>query len=138
MVFSDCTLADGVTLARFVGLLAICAAAVTTGRITWLIWIGMFAVVCSDLLDGWCARRFGVSEEGAILDMETDQFTTLGFALVAATFAGVGVWILLLPAFKYANILFLVFVRLPAHDPKPRDGDNRRGRIICALVLGRA
>jgi len=97
--------ADWVTLARFVGFQALFVAVVLSGKITWALWIGLVAVVLLDLADGWTARRFGGSEAGAVLDMETDQLGVLGLALLACGYAKVGIWILLLPVFKYVYVL---------------------------------
>jgi len=127
--------ADWVTLLRF-ALLLVVVVLVTTGHgIGWGIWSLMVAVVASDLLDGWCARIWGGSPGGALLDMETDQFTTLVLSVIATALVGAGFWTLLLPAFKYGYVLGLLGIGIPAHDPKPRSGDNRRGRLICAGVM---
>lgn len=131
----DGRIADFVTVVRFLGLLAVGYAAVAGGEITVGIWVGAVAVVLGDLADGWAARRFGGSEAGALLDMETDQLVTLGLALLVAGFTGVGIWILLLPGYKYLYALLLHIAGIAAHDPKPRDGDNSRGRIICAATM---
>ena len=127
--------ADFATLFRMLGLLAILLAVGSGTGIGWGLWGAMVLLVVSDLLDGWCARRFGGSAAGAILDMETDQFVVLGLAVLAAGIAEAGVWTLLLPSFKYAYVLGLRAAGIPAHDPKPRAGDNRRGRIVCATVM---
>jgi phosphatidylglycerophosphate synthase len=132
---SGAKVADIVTLLRFLGLLGVGAAVALAAQITWPIWVGMLVVVLGDLLDGWCARRFGGSESGVILDMETDQFTTLGLTILLAACTQAGLWLLLLPGFKYAYVLGMLAIGARAHDPKPRDGDNRRGRLICALVM---
>jgi phosphatidylglycerophosphate synthase len=130
------TVADRVTGLRFLGLLVVLLVAARQEDVTWLLWGALLIVVLLDLLDGWCARRFGGSEEGAILDMETDQLTTLGLSLLAAGYGKVGAWLLLLPGFRYLYILALRARGRPAHDPKPREGDNTRGRLVCAFVMG--
>jgi len=127
--------ADWVTIARFIGFQALFVAVALTGRITWALWIGLGAVVLLDLADGWTARRFGGSRAGAVLDMETDQLVTLGLALLACGVAKVGIWILLLPAFKYGYVLSSGVLGLAVHDPRPVDGGNQRAKTICALVM---
>jgi phosphatidylglycerophosphate synthase len=129
------TAADRVTLLRFLGLLAVLASVAVGGIVSWPIWFAALVVVASDLLDGWVARRYGGSEEGAVLDMETDQLTTLGLAVLAAGTVGAGTWVLLLPGFKYLFVLAMTRLGIDAHEPRPIDGDNRRGRIVCALVM---
>ncbi len=126
--------ADWVTLARFLALLALSALVLSTGRFDVAAWSLAFVVVVSDLFDGWVARRFGASEEGAILDMETDQFTTLVLSIFAACLTGAGAWTLLLPAFKYVFVFAMSAKGLKSTDTKPCEGNNNRGRIICALV----
>ena len=127
--------ADIATAARFVGLIAWLGAVAWHEAIGWGLWCAATLVVVADLVDGWLARRYGGSPAGAHLDMETDQLTTLALALLAAAYAGAGLWTLLLPGYKYGYVVVLRAVGLPAHDPKPRAGDNRRGRRICALVM---
>jgi phosphatidylglycerophosphate synthase len=129
------TAADRVTLARFLGLLAFLALVARTNEVTWTSWLLAAAAVASDLLDGWTARRFGGSEAGAVLDMETDQLATLVLSVVAAIVAGAGAWVLLLPAFRYAFALSMTALGLDPGDPRPVDGDNRRGRLVCASVM---
>lgn len=127
--------ADWVTLVRFAGFQALFVAVVLSGTLDWTLWIGLVAVVLLDLADGWVARRYGGSSAGAILDMETDQLVTLGLALLACGYARVGIWILLLPAFKYGYVLWTGLLRLPFHDPRPMHGENQRAKTICAVVM---
>ena len=77
------TVADRVTLLRFVALLVAAGVITGSGRVTWPAWLVLVAVALADLLDGYCARRFGGSAGGAILDMETDQFAFVVLALLA-------------------------------------------------------
>lgn len=129
------TPADYATLARFVALVAAVIWVGLAGRITWTIWTLWLVVVVSDLVDGWFARRFGGSEQGEVLDMETDQLTTLALASVVTVLAGAGVWTLLLPGLKYVFAIGMLVRGVDAHQPKPIDGDNVRGKRICALVM---
>lgn len=145
------TIADYVTIARFAGLWLGSFLALVLGQSGWGIWLLLLACVAADLLDGWCARRFGATPEGAVLDMETDQFAVLLLSLLAhhqvawVSFvdleqdesvvpALMAAAFLLLPACKY--VFMLVMRNTPRfHDPKPRDGDNGLGRAICAVTL---
>ena len=129
------TPADYATLARFLALLAALIWAGVAGEITGPIWTLWLVVVVSDLVDGWLARRFGGSEQGEVLDMETDQLTTLGLASVVTVLAGAGVWTLLLPGLKYVFALGMLARGVDAHQAKPVDGDNTRGKRICAAVM---
>ena len=129
------TVADWVTLGRFFALLGAAAWALLGTGITWPIWTLLLLAVCADLLDGWCARRWGGSEAGAILDMETDQLVTLLLALLAFGLAAAPLWLLLLPALRYAYVLYVTLLGLPAQDPKPRGEESKRGKRICALTL---
>ncbi|MCB9889255.1 MAG: CDP-alcohol phosphatidyltransferase family protein [Planctomycetes bacterium] len=128
-------LADYVTLGRFLLLLSAFGCAHAGPTMGWWPWLGCVAAVAADLLDGYCARRFGGSEAGAVLDMETDQFATLLLAWLLHQVVGVGAWVLLLPAYRYGFVLLSRLLQLPAHDPKPRDGDNSQARLICAAMM---
>lgn len=125
-------LADVVTIARF-GMLTMLV--VETRTAFDVVWWGVAVIaVLLDLVDGAIARRRGGSPEGAVLDMETDQFTVLVLASLVVQHGG-GVHVLVLPALRYAFVLAMWAVGAPAHDPKPVNGDNRRGKRICAAVM---
>ena len=96
--------ADWVTLGRFLIVSGCCAWALLEGQVTWPVLLGLTAGVCCDLLDGYVARRFGASDEGAVLDMETDQLITLSLASLSVVTGALGVWILLVPAFRYVYV----------------------------------
>jgi phosphatidylglycerophosphate synthase len=126
-------LADVVTVAR---LGVLCAAVFTgLGGVDGTVFTLAVAAVLLDLADGAVARRCGGSPEGAILDMETDQLATLGLAVVLVAGRGLSPWVLVLPALRYLFVLAMLAVGVAAHDPKPVDGDNRRGRRICACMF---
>ncbi len=119
---------------------------VTTVRlaaaVAWLLFInpgaasaGLLALILAlDLVDGWLARRFGPTPQGAIYDMEADQLTVLILAYHAVS-QGLPVWVLVMPGLKYVSVLLSSFLGLPFADPKPKDGDNRRGRLVCAFTF---
>jgi len=126
------TAADLVTIARLLGVALWLGTVSSTSA--WLGWTAAVVLVLADLLDGAVARRFGGSEAGASLDMEADQFVVFGLA-AAIVVAGGGPHALLLPAMRWTFVLAAWWLRVPAHEPKPVAGDNRRGRRICAAVL---
>lgn len=97
-------------------------------------WLAALGVVLLDLADGAIARRFGPTPQGAVLDMETDQFTVMALAMLVVWHGGAP-HVLILPGLRYVFVLAMWWVGAPAHDPKPVDGDNRRGRLICAAVV---
>ncbi|MFO1076363.1 MAG: CDP-alcohol phosphatidyltransferase family protein [Planctomycetota bacterium] len=124
--------ADAVTVTRLGGLIVL--ATTIAAAPSWWQWLGFVGFVALDLVDGWLARRYGATAEGAVLDMEADQFTVLALALCIARAGGAG-HVLLLPGIRYAFVLASALLGLPAHDPKPVAGDNRRGRRCCAIVM---
>lgn len=124
--------ADLVTIARFGLLLLVLVAGATAFDAT--LWAAAVAVVLLDLVDGAVARRFGGSPQGAVLDMEADQFTVLALATLVVAHGG-GAHVLILPVLRYVFVLAMWWAGAPAHDPKPVNGDNRRGRRICAAVM---
>lgn len=125
--------ADLVTMGRFAGLCAVVGCAGTPPG------FGAFgaalAVVLLDLADGALARRLGPTPQGAVLDMEVDQFAVLGLSALIVLGGG-GLHVLALPALRYVFVLAMAVLGLPAHVPKPVNGDNRRGRRCCAIVMG--
>ena len=126
------SVADLVTMVRVALLLVVIG--VGAGRIGFAVWAVAVGVVLLDLVDGALARRFGGSPGGAVLDMEADQLTTLGLAALVLSIGGKA-HVLLLPAMRPAFVLAAWWLRIPAHEPKPVNGDNRRGRAVCAAVM---
>jgi phosphatidylglycerophosphate synthase len=87
-----------------------------------------------DLVDGWLAGKYGGTSWGAVYDMESDQLWVMGIAVgIHTTHPSVG-WVLVFPALKFLHVLSLRLAGLPAGDPKPVNGDNRRGRAVFAIV----
>ncbi len=124
--------ADIATILRFVLLLVALAAGQAAPELRW--WAVFLVAVCLDLVDGALARRFGGSAEGAILDMESDQFTVLALSMVVVAQGGAP-HVLVLPGLRYVFVLAMWWLSVPAHEPKPVNGDNRRGRRVCAAVM---
>lgn len=128
------TAANGATAGRLALLCVLLALQPAAPGPDWWWWSLALVVVVADLLDGALARRFGGSDVGAILDMETDQFTVFGLAFAVAAIGGAR-WVLVLPALRWWFVLAMALARRPAHEPKPQNGDNSRGRRVCAAVM---
>ncbi|MFK7739339.1 MAG: CDP-alcohol phosphatidyltransferase family protein [Planctomycetota bacterium] len=128
------TPADGVTLLRAVGLAAVVASHTYFSAHSWWLWSLLAAIAALDLVDGWLARRTRATESGALLDMETDQLAVLAMAILVVVRGG-GSHVLLLPALRYLFVLSAWWLGMPANESKPVDGDNQRGRIVCAIVV---
>jgi phosphatidylglycerophosphate synthase len=128
------TPADAVTLLRALLLAMATCAPDWPGLDAFSTWI-LFAVAAMlDLVDGAVARRFGASDRGAVLDMEADQLSVLCLSC-SVVLGGGAPHVLLLPLMRYAFVLAAWCAALPANDPKPVDGDNHRGRLVCAVVV---
>lgn len=129
------TVADWITGSRLVLLCAVFASCMLEGEISGPAWFVLCFAAFADLADGWAARRWGGTPGGAILDMEADQFSLLIFAICAHALDGAGFYVFALPAFRYLYVLGMGLRGFAIHDPKPLDGDNRRAKTICAIVV---
>jgi CDP-diacylglycerol--glycerol-3-phosphate 3-phosphatidyltransferase len=128
------TPADRLTLIRGGGIMALYPVALTGAH--WGLLLALASLLAAmDLVDGWIARRTGATDFGAVLDMEMDQLMVLALSLIALQIAGLPSWLLLFPGLRYLHLAALRLGRLPRIDPKPKDGDNRRARLICAVVI---
>ena len=128
------TIADRVTIARFTLLLVGASVASARGSLDHTVWIVFGVALAGDFVDGFCARRYGASEAGAILDMETDQFAFLLVGLTAVSIAALPWVLLVLPALRLVKLAAYALARVDAHQPRPRSGDNSAARILCALA----
>ena len=79
------TVADFVTAARAVALVAGFAGPLWSGELTWWAWLVLALAVTLDLVDGWFARRFGATARGAVFDMECDQLCVLALSLMGCS-----------------------------------------------------
>lgn len=126
------TAADGLTVLRVAGLVVLLGLHATDPG--WPTWAGLLSCVLLDLVDGVAARRFGGSPAGAVLDMEADQLTVVSLSGLVVLGGG-GVHVLVLPALRYTFVLVAEWWQIPANEPRPVNGDNRRGRTICAMIM---
>lgn len=128
------TVADRVTIARFALLLGGAGLASARGSLDHTVWIVFGVALAGDCVDGFCARRYGGSEAGAILDMETDQFAFLFVGLTAVAIAGLPWILLVLPALRLTKLAAYALARVDSHQPRPRSGDNSAARALCAVA----
>jgi phosphatidylglycerophosphate synthase len=83
-----------------------------------------------DGVDGWLARRLGLSSDfGAHLDMEADAFLVLVVDLELWT-RGMGAWILITGALRYAYVLALWVAHARAEMPR-----SDLGRYAFATLM---
>lgn len=93
-----------VTLLRLALTSSLFGAALAPGELGWLVWFIAIIAFSLDGVDGWLARRSGLSSEfGARFDMEVDS----AFALILAVLAmqngfGLGILLLGLPRYLFA------------------------------------
>jgi phosphatidylglycerophosphate synthase len=85
-----------------------------------------------DLLDGWLARRRGLTSEfGALFDMETDAFFVLVLALILFSRGIAGAWVIMAGLWRY------LYVLAPACFPASgvEDKRSRHGRTLYVLMM---
>ncbi len=123
------TIARGGALAAMAGLLAV---APDAGALGWALVALAGAILALDGVDGWAARRAGLSSAfGARLDVETDVAFAIIMAALAVALGKVGPWFLLLglvrPAFLLAGALW-PRLRAPL-------APTRRRRLVAGVQM---
>jgi phosphatidylglycerophosphate synthase len=99
--------ANQVTTARavFVALIAGAIGEVDDPAIAAAAAAGAIAVTAMDGVDGWVARRAGISSTfGARFDMEVDALLILVLSILAWTFGKAGAWVILSGLLRYAFV----------------------------------
>ncbi len=89
-------------------------------------------LVCTDLADGYVARRFGATDSGAKLDEETDAWFTLVLSVLLYRGAGYGPWVLSFGAIRYLFVLLFAVTGKRAHYPPRFSNFSRR---VCAISV---
>lgn len=123
---------NGVTLAR-AALVALLAGAVADpGVDRWVVFVIACVAFAMDGLDGWLARRSGLSSGfGARFDMEIDALLGAVLALVLLSGGVVGLEILVLGLMRYAFVaLSLPLPGLRGHLP-----ESLRRKAICVVQI---
>lgn len=99
--------ANRVTLARavLVALAASLAAAPSVASVAWILVFATVVITMLDGLDGWYARRTGMSSAfGARFDMETDAFFMLVLSTLVWQHGKAGVWVLGIGLMRYVFV----------------------------------
>ncbi|KEO60330.1 CDP-alcohol phosphatidyltransferase family protein [Thioclava indica] len=101
-------------------------------RARWLITAIATLALALDGLDGWLARRSGLSSRfGARFDMEVDAALGLILALLVVVSGTVGIWVLALGAMRYAYVL--ASFALPwLNAPLP---ERFRRKLVCVVQI---
>lgn len=93
-------------------------------------------LLCTDLADGYVARRFGKtaseSKTGAKLDEETDALFTLILAYLLYSYAGYGAWVLSFGAIRYLFVLLFALSGTRVEYPHTFSSFSRR---VCAISV---
>lgn len=85
------TPANGITLIRLLATPVVLIAVLRFGP-TWGTFLAWVALASTDFVDGWVARRQGVTTSGAFLDPLADKFLVLGALVALAAGGQIGWW----------------------------------------------
>jgi phosphatidylglycerophosphate synthase len=132
--------ANYVTLTRavLVALVASLAAERATAILAWVVVVVTAAVAVLDGIDGWLARRAGMSSTfGARFDMETDAFFMLVLSVLVWRHDKAGIWVITIGLMRYAFVAggwLYPWLAQPLRS-------TRRGKVVAIaqlVVLGLA
>lgn len=97
------TPANGITLLRLLATPVVLVGILRFGP-TWGTFIAWVALASTDFVDGWVARRQGITTSGAFLDPLADKFLVLGALVALAAGGQIGWWPLIIIAAREATI----------------------------------
>ena len=126
------TLADYITLFRFTLVIGMSYLIVVKNETNLLIQLIIILAILLDGVDGFCARRFGSSTSGALLDMEADSIITLVLCLISVHIFKLPLWICMIGLWRSVYVLLCKFnlVQSRIH-PK----SSLFGKSICVITL---
>lgn len=119
---------------------------VTTGRLVITLWFLLafasqpgwllagvaLGSLLLDLVDGWLARRAGLSSEfGALFDMETDALFVLTLALTLFSRGVAGPWVIMAGLWRYLYVLAPACITPSGAEDKR----SRHGRLLYVLMM---
>jgi phosphatidylglycerophosphate synthase len=127
--FGGANLLTALRLAAIVGLSVLPA-----GTDPWIFGLGL-AILLTDGLDGWLARRYGwASEFGEFFDKETDTLFVVLLCSMATLHGDVSPWIVAVGALRYPFVLTL-FLAQPTVSKEPRSDASRYIYVGFVLAL---
>ncbi|MGI8751582.1 MAG: CDP-diacylglycerol--glycerol-3-phosphate 3-phosphatidyltransferase [Acidimicrobiales bacterium] len=85
------TPANGITLVRLLATPVVLVAVLRFGP-AWGTFLAWVALASTDFVDGWVARRQGITTSGAFLDPLADKFLVLGALVALAAGGQIGWW----------------------------------------------
>jgi len=124
--------ANILTLVRAFGTIPLLLLTAPSSTTNYMLVAVLILLVCTDLADGYIARRFGTTKSGAVLDEETDALFTLVVAYLLHRVAGYGVWVLGFGAIRYAFVLLFAFTGTRKSYPPLFSNFSRR---VCAISV---
>jgi phosphatidylglycerophosphate synthase len=128
--------ADRVTGARSLLCPVLFAAHALDPRAAW--WkVGVaIAIIALDRVDGELARRDGVTERGAVFDMESDAFYLVTMCGIAHLYLGVTAWVFVIGGMRPLYVCAWAVLRRFIEPSSPNRAGSLRARLIhVALVV---
>ena len=123
------TPANGITLIRLLATPVVLMAVLRFGP-TWGTFLAWVALASTDFVDGWVARRQGVTTSGAFLDPLADKSLVLGALVALAAGGQIGWWpVALIGGREVAISAYRCRARPPGDlgpGPAARQGQDRR------------
>lgn len=126
------TLMRAISAAVLAGFVPV-AADITSLNAMWAIAIAATITLCMDGLDGYLARKHGLSSDfGARFDMETDALLALIITLFLWQSGKVGVWVLSLGLMRYAFLTAAIWLKPLQAELYP----SLRRKTLCVVQVG--
>ncbi len=134
--------ANRITLLRAILVCLIGGVVIQTSHTTTIIWLTVATAAVAEILDGldgWAARRKGLSSAfGARFDVETDSLFILLLAVLIWRFEKTGAWILVIGMMRYGFLLaglFLAALRRPLPPSKRRQSICVAQAVLLTVCL---
>jgi phosphatidylglycerophosphate synthase len=120
--------------AALLAVVTACLAEARTEPVAWVVALISVGVTSLDGIDGWLARRSGLSSSfGARFDMEIDALLILVLAVLAWQFGKAGAWVVLAGAMRY---LFVAGSYVWHWLDAPLPPSTRRKAVCVIQIVG--